>query len=628
MGHGDQNLNLPDGHTFEPAPERVKELLALIGGPLHFGRPLEDREAWDQVGRSEAGRHLLTLADEAGRDEPRAYITNEDCLYVIETADRSKFDPLPARVRERQVLLPIAECIENQGRYLARIEDDIHRLCALNFWTFPLHERGRHLYNRTEIFTDLASVHYANNLVTALHLLGDRLRPATRDLIRREVETRLLQPFETRIKTGRDLYWWTIVTHNWNSVCLSGVLSCALRLKDDPAERAWYLAVTEKLIRHSEDGFEPSGFYTEGVSYWGYGYSHYIVAAELVRAATGGAIDWLKKPRVEGISHFGHRMEIQSGVYPSFADCKRDVVLPDWLMHWHNNRRDPARSQRATAVPCRPFDPIHYQFADVIHLVLFHQEDINQAYAVERPRAVREWFEDVQYLICRPEPATPCRLAATFKGGDNAVNHNHNDLGTFTVISGREELLVDPGAEVYTQRTFGVHRYESDLLNSFGHPVPVVGGQLQFPDKSYHRTGYGRDAYTKLVDTTFTAGQDRVILEMDRAYRVPHLMNLIRAFTYDRTGRGRVEVADKVKFSRPDTFETALITFGQWERRPDGTLVVSQNGEAVTVSVTSDQGPLTFAHVIIQESSTPTRLSWRLPEPVEEAVVRITIAPA
>jgi hypothetical protein len=105
-------------------------------------------------------------------------------------------------------------------------------------------------------------------------------------------------------------------------------------------------------------------------------------------------------------------------------------------------------------------------------------------------------------------------------------------------------------------------------------------------------------------------------------------MNLIRAFRYDRTGRGSVVVSDKVKFERPDTFETALLTFGQWEAQADGSLLVSQNGEAVRVTVTSDQGPLEFAHCVIQESSTPTRLSWRLPNPVTEAVVRIEVVPA
>lgn len=627
MGHGDQNLNLPAGHNFEPAPERVKELLALIGGTFHFGRPISNRAAWEKVRASAVGQRLLALAAESGKDEPCPYFTNEDCLYVIETHDRSKFDPFPGRVRERQVLLPIAECIENEGRYLERIEADIQRLCAINSWTFPLHEKGMALYNRDLIFTDLASVHYASNLTAALHLLEDRLKPETCAMIRREIETRIFKPFEERIKSGRDIFWWTIVTHNWNSVCLSGVLSCALRLKEAPAERAWYLAVTEKLIKHSEDGFEPSGFYTEGVSYWGYGYSHYVVAAELFRAATGGKIDWLKRPRVEQISHFGHRMEIQHGAYPTFADCKREVVLPDWLMHWNNNRLDPQRTKRDTATTTQAVDPIHYQFADDVHLILFHQEDINQAYAVERGHSVREWFEDVQFLICRPQQDSACRLAATFKGGDNAVNHNHNDLGTFTVLLGKEELLTDPGAETYTQRTFSVHRYEGDLLNSFGHPVPIVGGQLQFPDKTYHRTGYGRDAYTKLVDATFTAERDKVILEMDRAYKVPHLMTLIRAFTYDRTGKGHVEVCDQVKFSQPDTFETALITYASWELLPNGKLRIAQNKEAIEVEVSSDQGALEFNHCVIQESSTPTRLSWRLTVPVEEAMVRIRVTP-
>lgn len=628
MGHGDQNLNLPAGHNFEPAPERVKELLALIGGPFHFGRPCSDREAWQKVRASEAGRRLLERAEEVGKSESRAYITNEDCLYVIETSEMGKFAVQAGRVRERLALLPIAECIENEGRYLERIEDDIQRICALNLWTFPLHEKGMALYNREIVFTDLASVHYASNLVAALHLLEGRLRPETCDLIRREVDTRIFKPFEERIKTGRDVYWWTIVTHNWNSVCLAGILSCALRLKDDPTERARYLAVTEKLIKHSEEGFEPSGFYTEGVSYWSYGYSHYIVAAELFRAATNGKIDWLKNPRVEQISHFGHRMEIQNGAYPTFADCSRNVTLPDWLLHWHNNRLDPQRTHRDTKTPIRAALPLHYQFSDELHLLLFQQEDLNRAYAVERGHSLREWFDDVQFLICRPRQNSDCRLAATFKGGDNAVNHNHNDLGTFTVILGKEELLTDPGAEAYTERTFSERRYESDLLNSFGHPVPVVGGQLQFPDKTYHRTGYGRDAYTKLVDATFTAERDKVILEMDRAYKVPHLMTLIRAFTYDRTGKGHVEVCDQVTFARPDTFETALITYANWERRPDGKLRISQNGEAIEVEVTSNHGELEFNHCVIQESSTPIRLSWRLVRPVTEAMVRIRVTAA
>jgi len=627
MGHGDQNLNLPGDHNFAPDPKRVQELLALIDGPFHLGKPATDRAAWVALRNSEVGERLLHEAEIAGRGEPQAHITNEDCLYVVETKDRSKFDPLPHRVRTRLTLLPIAECLESDGKYLDRIEEDVERLCALNMWTFPLHQLGKELYERETIFTDLASTHYAGNLTSILHLLEGRLKPETSQLIRDEIETRIFKPFEERVKTGRDGFWWFIVNHNWNSVCLSQILSCALRLKEDPQERAWYIATVEKLLKHSEDSFEHSGFYIEGVGYWVYGYSHYVLAAELVRGATGGQIDWMKKPRVEKASHFGHRMEIQQQAYPTFADCKRDVLPSQWLMNWLNNRIDPDRETRKTDIPINAFDPIHFQFSPIIHLLLFHQIDPNKAYAVDEGHEIRDWFEDVQFLISRPWKNSPSRLAATFKGGHNGSNHNHNDLGTFTVLSGKEELLTDPGAEVYDKRTFSVNRYEGDLLNSFGHPVPVVGGKLQFPDKIYHRTGYGRDAYTVLVDTTFTEERDQVILEMDRAYKVPHLENLIRAFRYDRAGKGSVAVSDQIKFSKPDNYETALITYANWEHTKDGNLRISANGEAIEVEVSCEQGELEFAHCVIQESSTPTRLSWRLRKPILEATVHIRVTP-
>lgn len=628
MGHGDQNLNLPGGLNLAPDEDRVKELEAMmLPQTWHLGKPCEDRESWEQVRASETGERLMAEARVLASEDPVTIITNEDCLYVIETKDRSKFNPLPAPVRSRMSVLPIAECMEPTGEYLARIEEDIRMICALNSWTFPLHEKARAFHERRDIFTDLASVHYAGILVSTLHILGDRLSPETRTLIRNEVETRIFQPFEERIRSGQDLFWWIIVPHNWNSVCLAGILGCALRLKKDPHERAWYVAVVEKLIKHSEDGFEPSGFYLEGVGYWVYGFSHYVLAAELVRAITRGKIDWLKQPRVEAVSHFGYRMEIQNGAYPTFADCRRDVQPPQWLMYWMNNRIDPSRRERSTEIATNPFDPTHLQFAEILHLLLFHQVDINHAYAGPEERGLREWFEDVQFLISRPGSEATTRLAATFKGGHNGANHNHNDLGAFTVLVGAEELLTDPGAEVYTKRTFSPQRYEGDLLNSSGHPVPVVAGELQFPDNTYHRTGYGRDAYTLVVDSSFTPERDRVVIEMDRPYRVPSLMNLIRVFTYDRTGAGSVEVWDKVKFTEPQSFETALITYGEWDWDEAGILRVSQGGEAVVVEVSSDIGTLEFAHCIIQESSTPTRLSWRFREPVKEASVRFLVKP-
>ena len=86
-------------------------------------------------------------------------------------------------------------------------------------------------------------------------------------------------------------------------------------------------------------------------------------------------------------------------------------------------------------------------------------------------------------------------------------------------------------------------------------------------------------------------------------------------------------VVDAVVFSQPEMFETALITFAHWECRADGSIRIGDGDAAVVVEVSSDDGALEFRHCVIQESSTPTRLSWRFRKPLLRAVVRIQVTP-
>ena len=94
------------------------------------------------------------------------------------------------------------------------------------------------------------------------------------------------------------------------------------------------------------------------------------------------------------------------------------------------------------------------------------------------------------------------RFGAALKGGTNGEQHNHNDVGSFSVVLGRKMVVCDPGAEVYTARTFSARRYESKVLNSFGHAVPVIAGQLQ-------RTGLAAHAEILRHEFTDDAGHPR-----------------------------------------------------------------------------------------------------------------------
>ena len=82
------------------------------------------------------------------------------------------------------------------------------------------------------------------------------------------------------------------------------------------------------------------------------------------------------------------------------------------------------------------------------------------------------------------EAGAKTRLSAAVKGGSNDEFHNHNDVGGFVLaVDGTVPVIVDPGAEYYSGRSFSSRRYESNLNNSFGHSVPRINGELQIAGK-------------------------------------------------------------------------------------------------------------------------------------------------
>ncbi len=129
-------------------------------------------------------------------------------------------------------------------------------------------------------------------------------------------------------------------------------------------------------------------------------------------------------------------------------------------------------------------------------------------------------------------------MGVALKGGHNDEHHNHNDVGSYVFCIGDSMTLVDPGAEVYTRRTFSAERYVSNVLNSFGHPVPRVAGQLQ-------KTG--RSAAAKVLKLELADDQDTLQFDLTSAYPVKTLKQLTRTFVFQRSS-GSLTVTDEVKF--------------------------------------------------------------------------------
>ena len=350
----------------------------------------------------------------------------------------------------------------------------------------PAHDRSLTNFNGESVDIDLASSSVAWELATVNWLLGERLSDATRDLIRENVAKRVLDPYSDMFNGSRPANGWTRVTSNWNSVCLAGVTGAALAQLDSAEDRARFIVAAERYSRNFLAGFTADGYCSEGLGYWNYGFGHYVLLGETVRQATSGGVDLLARPDALAPARFGASISDHEwvrppsrtlrGARPRPGSCTSSSVLGGLpaMMRWTWPTRMVIFLGRPVLLSeCRLAGP--------------------GAPSGAGP-GLRTWCENAGILVARPAEGAQCRLGVALKGGHNAEHHNHNDVGSYVVVIGSREVLLDPGSEVYTARTFSARRYESNLLNSFGHPVPVVAGQLQ-------RTG--KEARAEVLATEF-----------------------------------------------------------------------------------------------------------------------------
>ncbi|MFZ2644454.1 MAG: heparinase II/III family protein [Verrucomicrobiia bacterium] len=605
--------------------ERVKAVAAMLPElPAGLGHPISDRASWDKFARDAASKSIIKRA-EGILSQPVPEQPDDLYLDFSRTGNRTHWQKVAFERRQRLTWVVLAECLENKGRFLPKTEELIAAFCGEKTWVMPAHDRRLNNFNGKSIDVDLASSALAWNLATTDWLLGNKLTAATRKLLREKVRKFVIEPCLAAYRgTGR-LAGWMKTTNNWNAVCLAGVTGAALALADSREERALFVAGAEHFTKNFLAGFTPDGYCSEGLSYWDYGFGHYVLLSETVRQATGGQLDLFARPEAKAPAEFGARIQIIGGIAPAFADCGINAK-PSAEIMWFVNRR--------LGLGLRAYDKFDaaddsfskHWFGCLFETALYSfPNSASQA----KPHAggsgyelgLRTWFDSAGILIARPAPDSTCRMGVALKGGHNAEHHNHNDVGSYVVVVGKRAVLLDPGAETYTARTFSKDRYVSKLLNSFGHPVPLVAGKLQRE---------GRAAQAKVLRTDFTDRADTLALDIASPYPCPELKRLERTFVYSREGAGSLTVTDSVQFASPQTFGTALLTLGKWERSDDGSLCVRDGDEAVRVEIKAKGGEFAVQAEEIHEDAPvkPTRIGINFTQPVTEATVTLRITPA
>ena len=127
-------------------------------------------------------------------------MTDEIYLIYSRTGSRSEGDRIDGQRRGRVGTLALAELLENKGRFIPELEKTIRSLCEEKTWVGVAHDGNLANFNKKQVTIDLYSSALAWHLATADNLLGDKLSPATRELIRKEIQWRIFEPYHRMIE--------------------------------------------------------------------------------------------------------------------------------------------------------------------------------------------------------------------------------------------------------------------------------------------------------------------------------------------------------------------------------------------------------------------------------------------
>ena len=565
---------------------------------------VSNRAAWKKVESHPAWKSILVLAE-----EQRVKKLEDPFPYYLDFRKNGDRQSYQSRLNVIQGFGPlaVAYCVTRDKKWLTPIEKRIQMLIDLPTWVLPSHYVPVNCHTGKTDVIDIEAASIAAELSLLLNILGEDLDKNLAERLKQDLIRRIVIPWEELIDGNHYMYDWMERKDNWNAVCIGGCARAFLMLDIAPERKERLLKYAMQKLENYMIGFGIDSYCSEGISYWYYGFGHFLQLTECIqRYNRKNLFDVF--PGAKPAAAFPEKILIVPGCYPAYADTAANVRNPYYLEF-----RDILLGKRKGFTS--QYDFRKNKRFSILVSILFVPVDEKPLDEINPEK--NTVFSQAQVYVARG--SADCRMGVSFKGGNNSEFHNHNDVGSYVIAIDDVPVVLDPGTEVYTARTFGDLRYESRLIGSYGHSVPRIDGKEQTHLSGQPPVGFsGRNIHpasataAKILKQTASEKGLSVTMDYKAAYNyIPGITRLERCFDFERTNKGRFIVADTAEFDREMSFEGAVITEGTVEELGNQKYLIKYKEKAVVLEVFSSV-PIKYSVDMILEKTSGNRVFRRM----------------
>ena len=415
--------------------------------------------------------------------------TYADFMHIFdEGGDTAVCDQIDVRRKLRFFCLQVLSL--DDDRYIGDLEEMIAEFCSQYAWFSSYHHRDdvNQTFDYEQIDLDTAFMSTALSFTYAV--MKDKLRNDIKIRIRRELERRVILPFE-----NNPTYFGLGNTpkSNWIACQTMGTAYAYLFVFPERLP-----LVKKKLFDSIEaylSGLAEDGYCSEGYGYWYHGFGQLAAFLETYGDVTGEDLSFVvNRPKVQNCLAFGRAAVLKDGFGLPFADHQDTQLEPLSNEFYHIAYR---RVFGEKFVPYDVYDGTRLFVKDengmpranglirtdcayrrIFALTLFEGERAGGV--VENGTAI---FPLGGAFIENRD-----RYSIVAKAGHNDENHNHNDIGTFAFFANGKRIFPDVRAHKYDASYFDDrYRYSDEVFaaGSQGHSVPILDGKNQMYGADY-----------------------------------------------------------------------------------------------------------------------------------------------